>query len=163
MSKDLNKWMGIGRLGRDPEVKYTASGKAVANIVLACGDDYKNKQTGQKVEQTEWIRVVAFDRLAEIIGKYTLKGSKIYIEGKFTTRKWQNQQGQDQYTTEIVASEMQMLDSRQDAAPQQQSSRSAPQRARQQAPQQATQQAPQQATQQAPPPVDAFDDTDIPF
>ena len=112
MSKDLNKWMGIGRLGKDPEIRYTASGTACASLSIACGDDYKDKQTGQKVEKTEWINISAFGRLAEIIGEYVKKGSKVYIEGKFTTRKWQDQSGQDRYTTEIVASEMQMLDSR---------------------------------------------------
>ena len=112
MAKDLNKWMGIGRLGKDPEIRYTQSGMACASLSIACGDDYKDKNTGQKVEKTEWVSISAFGRLAEIIGEYVKKGSKVYIEGKFTTRKWQDQAGQDRYTTEIVASEMQMLDSR---------------------------------------------------
>jgi single-strand DNA-binding protein len=112
MSKDLNKWMGIGRLGKNPEVRYTANGTACASLSIACGDDYKDKNTGQKVDKTEWVNICAFGRLAEIIGEYVKKGSKIYIEGKFTTRKWQDQNGQDRYTAEIVASEMQMLDSR---------------------------------------------------
>jgi len=112
MSKDLNQCSFIGRLGKDPEIKYQAAGGAVASLSIACGDDYKNKKTGEKVEQTNWIRIVAFGRLAEIIGEYTKKGSQIFISGKQVTRKWQNKDGQDQYTTEIVASEMQMLDSR---------------------------------------------------
>ena len=116
MSKDLNKWMGIGRLGKDPELKYTASGNPIANFSIACGDDYKDKQSGQKVEKTEWVNISAFGNLAEIIGKYLHKGSKVYIEGKFTTRKWQDKQGNDRYSTDINASEMQFLDSRPDAA-----------------------------------------------
>ena len=116
MRKDLNKWIGIGRLGKDPEIRYTQSGTACASLSIACSDDYKDKQTGQKVEKTEWVNISAFGRLAEIIGEYVKKGSKIYIEGKYTTRKWQDQSGQDRYTTEIVASEMQMLDSRQSDA-----------------------------------------------
>ena len=108
MSQDLNKCMFIGRLGGDPEVKYMPSGDAVANISLACGNDYKNKQ-GEKVEQTDWIKVVAFGRLAEIIGEYLSKGSQVFIEGRQRTRKWQTQDGQDRYTTEIVANNMQML------------------------------------------------------
>jgi single-strand DNA-binding protein len=114
MSKDLNKWIGIGRLGKDPEIRYTQSGTACASLSIACGDKWKDKNTGQIQEKTEWINISAFGRLAEIIGEYVKKGSKIYIEGKFTTRKWQDQSGQDRYTTEIVASEMQMLDSRGD-------------------------------------------------
>lgn len=114
--KSLNLCQFIGNLGQDPETKYTASGKAVANISIAVADGYKDKQTNQKVDRTEWVRVVAFDRLAEVIGEYTRKGSKVYIQGKMTTRKWQDQSGQDRYTTEIVASEMQMLDSRTEGA-----------------------------------------------
>jgi len=127
MSKDLNKWMGIGRLGKDPEIRYTQSGKACASFSIACGDDYKDKQTGQIVEKTEWVNISAFGRLAEIIGDYLKKGSKVYIEGKFTTRKWQDQSGQDRYTTEIVASEMQMLDSRDSGNGQQNNQGYAPQ------------------------------------
>lgn len=111
MSKDLNQCNFIGRLGKDPDLRYTPSGDAVCNFSIACGDDYKDKN-GQKVEQTEWIRVTAFRRLAEIIGEYCKKGSMVYISGKMRTRKWQDQSGNDRYTTEIVANEMQMLDSR---------------------------------------------------
>lgn len=112
MSKDLNQCNFIGRLGRDPDIKYTPAGKAVANISIACGDDYKDKNSGEKVERTNWIRVVAFGRLGEIVGQYCVKGSRIFISGKQVTRKWQDQDGQDRYITEIVANEMQMLDSR---------------------------------------------------
>ena len=114
MSKDLNQCNFIGRLGRDPDVKFMSSGKAVVNFSIACGDDYKDKQSGQKVEKTNWINVVAFDRLAEVIGEYLKKGSKVYVTGKQVTRKWQDNTGADRYTTEIVANDMQMLDSRQD-------------------------------------------------
>lgn len=112
MSKDLNQCNFIGRLGQDVELKYTPAGKAVANISIACGDDYKNKDTGEKVEQTNWVRVVAFGRLAEVIGEFCHKGSRIFVSGKQVTRKWQDQNGQDRYSTEIVASEMQLLDSK---------------------------------------------------
>jgi single-strand DNA-binding protein len=133
MSKDLNKWMGIGRTGKDPEIRYTKSGTTCASFSMACGDDYKDKNTGEKVEKTEWINISAFGGLADIIGKYVRKGAKIYIEGKYTTRKWQDQSGQDRYTTEIIASDMQMLDSREGGqAPQNQGY----QQPQQQAPQQ---------------------------
>lgn len=129
MSRDLNKWHGIGRIGKDIELRYLANGNPVTTISLACGDDYKDKQ-GNKVERTEWIRVTFFGKIAEILGQYCAKGSKIYVEGKFTTKKWQDQNGNDQYTTEIVASEMQMLDSRESGNAQQ----SAPQNSRTNAP-----------------------------
>lgn len=109
MSKDLNLCQFIGRLGQDVELKYTPSGSAVANLSIACGDDYKKKDTGEKVSQTNWIRVVMFGRLAEIAGEFLRKGSQIYVSGKQVTRKWQDKDGKDQYTTEIVANEMQML------------------------------------------------------
>lgn len=108
MSKDLNKWLGIGRLGNDPEIRYTQDGKAVATLSVACSDDYKDKQ-GNKIEWTEWVRIVAFGRLAEIIGEYLTKGSQAYFEGKLTTRKWQDKEGNNRYTTEIVLNELQML------------------------------------------------------
>jgi len=112
MAKGINKVILVGNLGKDPEIKYTASGAAVANITIATSDSWNDKQTGEKVEKTEWHRVVAFQRLAEIMGEYLKKGSQVYIEGKLQTRKWQDQSGQDRYTTEIVASDMQMLGSR---------------------------------------------------
>ena len=112
MSKGINKVILVGNLGNDPEVRYSNNGAAIANISVATSDSWKDKNTGEQQEKTEWHRVVMFNRLGEIAGEYLKKGSKVYIEGKLQTRKWQNQQGQDQYTTEIVASEMQMLDSR---------------------------------------------------
>lgn len=146
MSKGINKAIIVGNLGQDPEVKYTASGTAIANISVATSESWTDKQSGQKQEKTEWHRIVMYKKLAEIAGQYLKKGSKVYIEGKIQTRKWQDQSGQDRYTTEIVANEMQMLDSRQDNAgtPQQ-----APQQGCQQAP--APQQAPQQNYQQQAP------------
>ena len=108
----LNKVTLIGRLGADPEVRYMSSGGAVANISLATNFRWKDKQTGEKKESTEWHRVVFFNRLAEIVGEYLKKGGQIYVEGRLQTRKWQDQNGQDRYSTEIIASEMQMLDSK---------------------------------------------------
>ena len=112
MSKDLNLCQFIGRLGADVEMRYGNNSSAIAKLNLACGDDYKDKNSGQKVEQTNWIRVVAFGRTAEVMGEYLKKGSQVYVSGKQVTRKWQDQQGQDRYTTEIVADQMQMLDGR---------------------------------------------------
>jgi len=112
MARGVNKVILVGNLGRDPEMKYTASGAAIANITVATSDSWNDKQTGEKVEKTEWHRVVAFQRLAEIMGEYLKKGSQVYIEGRLQTRKWQDQNGQDRYTTEVVASDMQMLGSR---------------------------------------------------
>lgn len=115
MARGINKVILVGNLGRDPEIKYTASGGAIANLTIATSESWNDKQTGEKVEKTEWHRVVAFQRLAEIMGEYLKKGSQVYIEGKLQTRKWQDQNGQDRYTTEIVANDMQMLGSRADA------------------------------------------------
>ena len=111
-SRGINKVILIGNLGRDPETRYMPSGSAVTNITVATSEIWKDKQTGEQQERTEWHRVVFFNRLAEIAGEYLKKGSKVYIEGSLRTRKWQGQDGQDRYTTEIVANEMQMLDSR---------------------------------------------------
>lgn len=111
MAKGINKVILIGNLGQDPETKYMPSGGAVTNISVATSESWKDKQTGENQERTEWHRVVFFNRLAEIAGEYLTKGSKVYIEGSLRTRKWQDQSGQDRYTTEIVANEMQMLDS----------------------------------------------------
>jgi single-strand DNA-binding protein len=119
MSRGINKVIIVGNLGNDPEVKYMPGGDAVANITVATSESWKDKSTGEQKEATEWHRVVFFRRLAEIAGEYLKKGSKVYIEGKLKTRKWQDQSGNDRYTTEIVASEMQMLDGRSGAAPQQ--------------------------------------------
>lgn len=108
----INKVILIGNLGADPEMRYMPSGSAVANLRLATSESWKDKQSGQQQERTEWHRVVLFGRLGEIAGEYLRKGSKVYIEGSLRTSKWQGQDGQDRYTTEIVAREMQMLDSR---------------------------------------------------
>ncbi len=114
MARGVNKVILIGNLGQDPEVKYMPSGDAVCNITVATSESWKDKSTGERKENTEWHRVVFFRRLAEIAGEYLKKGSKVYIEGRLQTRKWQDQSGTDRYTTEIVANEMQMLDSRGD-------------------------------------------------
>jgi len=108
-SRGVNKVILVGNLGKDPEMKYTASGAAIANITVATSESWNDKQSGEKVEKTEWHRIVAFQRLAEIMGEYLTKGSQVYIEGKIQTRKWQDQNGQDRYTTEVVANDMQML------------------------------------------------------
>lgn len=106
----VNKVIIIGNIGQDPEVKYMPSGGAVTNASIATSETWKDKNTGQPQERTEWHRVVFFNRLGEIAGEYLKKGSKVYVEGSLRTRKWQAQDGTDRYTTEIVASEMQMLD-----------------------------------------------------
>ena len=112
MARGVNKVILVGNLGKDPEIKYTASGAAIANLTLATSESWNHKQSGEKVEKTEWHRVVAFQRLAEIMGEYLRKGSQVYIEGKLQTRKWQDQNGQDRWTTEVVANDMQMLGAR---------------------------------------------------
>ncbi|MCP4996431.1 MAG: single-stranded DNA-binding protein, partial [Gammaproteobacteria bacterium] len=108
----VNKVILIGNLGKDPDVRYMPNGNAVANVTIATSESWKDKNTGEQQERTEWHRVVFFRRLAEVVGEYVKKGSKIYVEGRLQTRKWQDQGGQDRYTTEIVADQMQMLDSR---------------------------------------------------
>jgi single-strand DNA-binding protein len=113
MARGVNKVILVGHLGRDPEVRYAPSGQAIANVTIATSDSWKDKNTGEKQERTEWHRVVFFSRLAEIVGEYLKKGSQVYIEGRLQTRKWQDKDGNDRYTTEIVANEMQMLGSRQ--------------------------------------------------
>lgn len=112
MARGINKVILIGNLGADPEVRYMPSGNAVTNVTLATSTSWKDKQTGEQQDRTEWHRVVFFNRLAEIAGEYLRKGSKVYVEGSLKTRKWQDKSGQDRYTTEIVANEMQMLDSK---------------------------------------------------
>lgn len=111
-SRGVNKVILVGNLGSDPEVRYMPNGGAVTNIGIATSETWKDKQTGDPREQTEWHRVVFYRKLAEIAGEYLKKGSKVYVEGSLRTRKWQGQDGQDRYTTEIIANEMQMLDSR---------------------------------------------------
>jgi len=112
MARGINKVILIGNLGRDPEVRYSPNGQAIANVTLATSESWKDKNTGDKQEKTEWHRVVFFGRLAEIAGEYLKKGSQVYVEGRLQTRKWQDKDGNDKYTTEIVANEMQMLGSR---------------------------------------------------
>lgn len=112
MARGINKVILIGNLGQDPEVRFTPSGTAVANLNLATSDTWMDKQTGQRQERTEWHRIVLFNKTAEIAQQYLKKGAKVYIEGRLQTRKWQDQNGQDKYSTEIVANDMQMLDSR---------------------------------------------------
>ena len=108
----LNKVQIIGNLGRDPEVRYTPNGNAVCNVSVATTRQWKNKDSGEKQEETEWHRVVFYDRLAEIAGEYLKKGRSVYVEGRLKTRKWQDKEGKDQYTTEVIATEMQMLGGR---------------------------------------------------
>jgi single-strand DNA-binding protein len=112
MARGVNKAIILGSLGQDPDIRYTAGGAAVANISIATNEQWKDKESGEMQERTEWHRVVFFGRLAEIVGEYLRKGSQVYVEGRIQTRKWQDKEGQDRYTTEIVASEMQMLGSK---------------------------------------------------
>jgi single-strand DNA-binding protein len=113
MARGVNKVILIGNLGRDPEVRYMPSGSAVANVTIATSESWKDKQTGEQQERTEWHNVVFYNRLAEIVGEYLKKGSQVYVEGSLRTRKWQDKEtGKDRYTTEIIANEMQMLGSR---------------------------------------------------
>ena len=163
MARGINKVILVGNLGNDPEVRYANNGAAIANISVATSESWKDKNTGEQVDKTEWHRVVMFNRLGEIAGEYLRKGSKVYIEGKLQTRKWQDQSGQDKYTTEIVANEMQMLDSRGDNAGQgggyQQRQQSAPSAAPSPAQQGG---GGQQQSAPQPAPANDFDD-DIPF
>ena len=112
MARGINKVILVGNLGQDPDVRYTPSNSAVVNISIATADSWMDKNSGQRQERTEWHRVVMFNRLAEIAGEYLRKGSQVYIEGKLQTRKWTDQNGQDRYSTEIVANEMQMMGGR---------------------------------------------------
>ena len=114
MARGVNRALLIGNLGADPEVRYTPNGSAVANVTLATSSAWRDKSSGDLQERTEWHRIVFFNRLAEIVGEYLHKGSKIYIEGSLRTRKWQDKSGVERYTTEIIANEMQILDSRRD-------------------------------------------------
>jgi single-strand DNA-binding protein len=114
MARGVNKVILIGNLGAEPEVRYTPAGAAVANITIATSESWRDKQSGDMQERTEWHRVVFFSRLAEIVGEYLHKGSKVFVEGSLRTRKWTDKSGLDRYTTEIVANEMQMLDKKGD-------------------------------------------------
>jgi single-strand DNA-binding protein len=154
MANDLNRHECIGRLGQDPELKYQTNGSAVANISVACSSSWKDKTTGQKQEKTEWVRYVAYDKLAEIIVQYLKKGSKIYISGELRTREWTDQQNVKRQTTEIVANAMQMLDGRGDGQRTEQ--------ALQPRNQQSQYPAPAHSAPQQPAGFDSFDD-DIPF
>ena len=111
--RGVNKVIILGNLGQDPEVRYLQNGNAVCSISVATSETWKDKESGEQREKTEWHKCVAFRRLAEIMGEYLSKGSKVYLEGRLQTRKWQDQQGNDRYTTEIIVDSMQMLDSRQ--------------------------------------------------
>ncbi|MGR4990675.1 single-stranded DNA-binding protein [Vibrio sp. WZ-1] len=175
-SRGINKVILVGNLGNDPEIRYMPNGGAVANITIATSESWRDKATGEQREKTEWHRVALFGKLAEVAGEYLRKGSQVYVEGQLQTRKWQDQNGQDRYTTEVVVQGfngvMQMLGGRaQGGAPmgggqqqQQQGGWGQPQQPAQQqynAPQQ-QQQAPQQPQQQYNEPPMDFDD-DIPF
>ncbi len=154
MARGVNKVILVGNLGADPDTKYTAGGTAITNINIATSESWKDKQTGENQERTEWHRVVFFNRLAEIAGEYLRKGSQVYVEGKLRTRKWQDQNGQDRYTTEIVGNEMQMLGSREGAGiatPEQQQSGGF------------RDNKPAQPQKAAPAADDGFTDDDIPF
>jgi single-strand DNA-binding protein len=159
MARGINKVILVGNLGADPETRYTASGSAITRITVATSESWRDKQTGENQERTEWHRVVFFNRLAEIAGEYLRKGRQVYIEGSLRTNKWQDQSGQDRYTTEVIASEMQMLGGRGDDAPARSSQggfreNAAPSRS-----------GPAKASEQSPAPQgeDNFTDDDIPF
>lgn len=159
MARGVNKVIIVGTLGNDPEVKYSASGSAIANLSVATSEQWKDKQTGEKKEQTEWHRVVIFGKLAEVAGEYLRKGYQVYIEGQLRTRKWTDSNGVDKYTTEIVIPQiggvMQMLGGKRDDSGQQQQRQQSGKQPKQQPPKQ---QSPQGGNE---PPMD-FDD-DIPF
>jgi len=118
MSKGINKVILVGNLGQDPEVRAMNDGSSVVTISVATSESWKDKINGEKKESTEWHRVVFFGKLADVAAKYLVRGGKVYVEGKLQTKKWQDKQGIDRYTTQILASEMQMLDSKKDAAAQ---------------------------------------------
>jgi len=150
MARGVNKAIIVGTLGQDPEVRYTANGGAVANISVATNETWRDKATGEAQERTEWHRIVMFGKLAEIAQQYLKKGSQAYFEGRIQTRKWQDQSGNDRYSTEIVANEMQMLGGRSGGAPMDSSSQ--PQGGQSQS---------RPATAETAPMDDGFDD--IPF
>ena len=170
----VNKVIVLGNLGRDPELRYTPSGAAVCNVSIATTRNWKSKDSGERQEETEWHRVVFYDRLAEIAGEYLKKGRPVYVEGRLKTRKWQDKDGRDNYTTEVIAEQMQLLGGREDGggggggyargggddygheAPAER--QAAPQRP-------AARPAPQQRPAPAPKPASGFDDMDddIPF
>ncbi len=147
MARGVNKVILIGNLGRDPEIRYTPNGDAIATVSLATSEQWKDRQTGEQQERTEWHRVVFFGRIAEVLGEYTNKGSKIYVEGQLRTRKWQDKEGTDRYTTEIRGRDLQLLDGSQHGGGNRSSSTTQPRQ--------------DEPSQQGAPPDD-FDD-DIPF
>jgi single-strand DNA-binding protein len=144
----VNKVIILGNLGRDPEVRFSADGAAVCNIAIATSSSWKDKNSGEKREETEWHKVVFYGRLAEIAGEYLKKGKPVYVEGRLKTRKWQNKEGVDQYTTEVIADSMQLLGGREEGS---------------QAPQQRQAPAPQPQTQRQPAANFTDMDDDIPF
>ena len=165
MANDLNQCNFIGRLGKDPETRYLPNGDAVTNFSIACGETWKDKQTQQKQEKTEWINIVAWRKLGEICGEYLRKGSQVMISGKFTTEKWKDQSGNDRYSTKIVANNMQMLGNRDDnsngADPAPKYQQQAP--GQQQAPQQSMEQQAGHGQNSAPSPASSEFEDDIPF
>ncbi len=160
--RGVNKVILVGNCGQDPETRFFPSGDAVTNVSLATSESWKDKNSGEQQERTEWHRVVFYNRLAEIVGEYVKKGSKIYVEGRLQTRKWQDKSGADRYTTEIVANEMQMLDSRGGGAGQGADSSGGGAMASGAAMGTASAAVPEPAQQQGAPSFDDFDD-DIPF
>lgn len=163
-NRSMNKVILVGNLGKDPEIRYMPNGNAVANFSLATTESWKNKQTGEYENQTEWHNLTVFGKFGEMCAQYLKKGAKVYIEGKIKTEKWQDKtSGQDRFSTKIIVSELQMMDSQQQKAPQQ---AQAPQQKAPQQAQSAQQKAPQAQAPQAPAqyhePVMDFDD-DIPF
>ena len=152
MARGINKVILVGNLGADPETRYTAGGSAVTNIRIATSESWRDKQSGEQQERTEWHSIVFFGKLAEIAGEYLKKGRQVYVEGRLQTEKWQDKDGQDRYTTKIVANEMQMLGGREGGgAPQAESNSSFRDRSKQ----------PQQSTVAETGPE--FQDDDIPF
>ena len=153
MARGINKAIIVGTLGKDPETRYMPSGGAVTSIAVATNENWTDKQTGQKQERTEWHNITFFGRLAEIAGEYLKKGSQVYVEGRLQTDKWQDKQGNDRYTTKIIANEMQMLGGRPGGSSNDYSSSSQQQQQQQSRPQPSNQ----------PAPVDDSFDDDIPF
>ena len=157
MARGVNKVTLIGNLGNDPEVRYGKNGNAVANVSLATAESWRDKDSGEQQERTEWHRVVFFGRLAEIVSEYLHKGSQVYVEGRLQTNKWQDKEGNDRYTTQIVANEMQMLGGRSGA-----SANKEPAPNKDPAPDSPVDSSPKQTQPLAESPVDDFDE-DIPF
>ena len=161
MARGINKVILVGNCGQDPETKFMPSGSSITRVSVATSEAWKDKQSGQQQERTEWHRVVFFGRLAEIAGEYLHKGSKVYVEGSLRTNKWQDKSGNDRYTTEIIGSEMQMLDSR-GAGGSAMGGADGSTMGGSDAPQQRSAAKPQQAAAPAPESFNDFDD-DIPF